>query len=261
MPNRNETGYTLPGKAESYWVATTPESNYPALSGDIRVDVAIIGGGIVGITSAFLLKEAGVSVAVIEADRILRGTTGHTTAKITSQHNLIYDSLISELGRGQAKQYADSNQAAIDKIEYIVRSWNIDCDFSYKPAYVYAGSEASAQKILDEVRAARSLGIPASFEGDLPLPFKTYGSVRFSHQAQFHPRKYLCALAREIEGDGCHIYEKTRALGIEGEGPVIVKTDRGNIKAENIIQATRFPIVDKPGELFKKNLNNRCHMY
>lgn len=157
MPNRNETGYTLPGKAESYWVATTPESNYPALSGDIRVDVAIIGGGIVGITSAFLLKEAGVSVAVIEADRILRGTTGHTTAKITSQHNLIYDSLISELGRGQAKQYADSNQAAIDKIEYIVRSWNIDCDFSYKPAYVYAGSEASAQKILDEVRAARSL--------------------------------------------------------------------------------------------------------
>lgn len=252
MPDQSKTGYGLPGKAESYWVVTTRESNYPALPGDIRVDVAIIGGGIVGITSAFLLKEAGVSVAVIEADRILKGTTGHTTAKITSQHSLIYDRLISEFGRGKAKQYAESNQEAIDRIEYIIRSWSIDCDFSHKPAYVYAGSEASAQKILDEVHAARSLGLPASFEGDLPLPFKTYGSIRFNRQAQFHPRKYLCALAREFEGDGCRIFEKTRALGIEGGGPFIVKTDRGNIKAENVIQATHFPIVDKPGELFKK---------
>lgn len=252
MPDQIETGYTLPGKAESYWVATTQESNYPALPGDIRVDVAIIGGGIVGITSAFILKEAGVSVAVIEADRVLKGTTGHTTAKITSQHDLIYDRLISELGRGKAKQYAESNQEAIDRIEYIVRSWDIDCDFSRKPAYVYAGSEDSAQKIIDEVHAARSLGLPASFEGDLPLPFKTFGSVQFSRQAQFHPRKYLCALAKEIEGNGCYIFEKTRALGIEGAGPVIVKTDRGNITAENIIQATHFPILDKPGELFKK---------
>lgn len=104
MPDQNKTDYALPGKAKSYWVATTPESNYPALSGDIRVDVAIIGGGIAGITSAFLLKEAGVSVAVIEADRIITGTTGNTTAKITSQHSLIYDRLISEFGRGQAKQ-------------------------------------------------------------------------------------------------------------------------------------------------------------
>lgn len=252
MPDQIKTGYTLPGKAESYWVATTQKSNYPALPGNIRVDVAIIGGGIVGITSAFLLKEAGISVAVIEADRILKGTTGHTTAKITSQHDLIYDRLISEFGRGKAKQYAESNQEAIDRIEYIVRSWDIDCDFSRKPAYVYAGSETSSQKIIDEVNAARSLGLPASFEGDLPFRFKTYGSVRFNRQAQFHPRKYLCALAKEIKGNGCYIFEKTRALGIEGGGPVIVKTDRGNITAENIIQATHFPILDKPGELFKK---------
>ena len=136
MANQKETDYTLPGRAESYWMATTPESNYPALPGDIRVDVAIIGGGIVGITSAFLLKQAGVSVAVIEADRIIKGVTGYTTAKITSQHNLIYNRLISELGRGKAKQYAESNQAAIEKIEYIVRSWDISCDFAIKPAHM-----------------------------------------------------------------------------------------------------------------------------
>jgi glycine/D-amino acid oxidase-like deaminating enzyme/nitrite reductase/ring-hydroxylating ferredoxin subunit len=252
MVNRNETDYILPGRAESYWMASTPESNYPSLPGDIHVEVAIIGGGIVGITSAFLLKRAGVAVAVIEADRIISGVTGYTTAKITSQHGLIYNKLISELGREKAKQYAESNQAAIDRIEYIVRSGEISCDFVNKPSYVYAGSEDSAQKILDEVRAARSLGLPASFESDLLLPFENYGSVRFSHQAQFHPRKYLCALAREIQGDGCHIFEETRAMGIEGGEPIVIKTDRGTVRADDVIQATHFPIVDKPGELFKK---------
>lgn len=252
MADQNESGYTLPGRAESYWIATTPESNYPALPGDIRVDVAILGGGIVGITSALLLKQAGVSVAVVEADRIIKGVTGYTTAKITSQHDLIYNRLISELGREKAKQYADSNQAAIEKIEYIVRSWDISCDFSHKPAYVYAGSQDSAQSILDEVRAAWSLGLPASFEESPPLPFETYGSVRFDNQAQFHPRKYLCAVAREIEGDGCYIFEKTRALGIEGGNPVVVKTDKGTVRADNVIQATHYPIVDKPGELSRR---------
>lgn len=252
MTNGKDTGYTLPGRAESYWLATTPESNYPVLPGDINVDVAIIGGGIVGITSAFLLKQAGVSVALIEAGRIITGVTGYTTAKITSQHDLIYNRLISQLGRGQAKQYAESNQAAIDRIEYIVRSWDISCDFAHKPAYIYAGSEDSEQKILDEVRAARSLGLPASFESNPPLPFETYGSVRFSNQAQFHPRKYLCAVAREIEGDGCYIFENTRALGIEGGSPVIIKTDKGTVRAGNVIQATHYPIVDKPGKLSEK---------
>ena len=136
---------------------------------------------------------------MIEADRILDGITGHTTAKVTSQHSLIYSRLISELGRGKAKQYAESNEAAIDMIEHTVRSWDISCDFTIKPSYVYTGSEDSAQNILNEVQAARSLGIPASFEGSLPLPFETYGSVRFNHQAQFHPRKYLCALARKMK--------------------------------------------------------------
>jgi glycine/D-amino acid oxidase-like deaminating enzyme/nitrite reductase/ring-hydroxylating ferredoxin subunit len=252
MTNGKDPGYSLPGRAESYWLATTPESNYPALSGDISVDVAIIGGGIVGITSAFILKQAGVSVAVIEADRIVKGVTGYTTAKITSQHNLIYNRLISQLGRGQAKQYAESNQAAIERIEYIVRSWGISCDFAHKPAYVYAGSEDSVQNIRDEVRAARSLGLPAWFEDSLPLPFETYGAIRFNNQAQFHPRKYLCALAREAEGDGCHIFEKTRALGIEGGEPVVIKTDKGTVRAGDVIQATHFPILDKPGELFKR---------
>jgi glycine/D-amino acid oxidase-like deaminating enzyme/nitrite reductase/ring-hydroxylating ferredoxin subunit len=261
MTNHNETDYVLPGKAESYWIATTPESSYPPISGDTHVDVAILGGGIVGITTAYLLKEAGVpSVAVIEADRIITGVTGHTTAKVTSQHGLIYDRLISKFGKQQAQQYAESNQAAIEKIASIVSSKGIDCDFVRKPAYVYASSEESVGDIRNEVDAAQNLGIPASFKADLPLPFKTYGAVCFGNQAQFHPRKYLCALAREIDGDGCHIFEKTRALKIEGGGPVTITTDKGTIKAHKVIQATHFPIHDKPGMLFQRLYQSRSYV-
>lgn len=261
MAHPKETDYTIPGRAESYWVASMPETKYSSLSGDINVDVAILGGGIVGITIAFLLKEEGVSsIAIIEADRILKGVTGHTTAKVTSQHNLIYDRLISKFGRRQAQQYADSNQAAIEKIASIVNSRGIDCDFVRKPAYVYADTEESAGKILNEVEAAQSLGLPASFEADLPLPFKTYGSIRFLNQAQFHPRKYLCALAKEIEGDGCHIFEKTRALKIEGDGPVTITTDQGTVRAHKVIQATHYPFHDKPGFFFQRLYQSRSYV-
>ena len=261
MAAQTENDYILPGRAESYWIATTPESNYSSLSGEIRVDVAILGGGIVGITTAFLLKEAGtLSIAVIEADKILDGVTGHTTAKVTSQHHLIYDYLLSKFGRRQAKQYAESNQAAIEKIASIIGSRNIACDFARKPAYVYAGSKESTGKILNEIEAAKSLGLPASFREELPLPFKTYGSIRFDNQAQFHPKKYLCALAREIEGDGCHIFERTRALKIEGNGPFTITTDRGTVRAHKVIQATHFPINDKPGMMFQRLYQSRSYV-
>jgi glycine/D-amino acid oxidase-like deaminating enzyme/nitrite reductase/ring-hydroxylating ferredoxin subunit len=260
MTSKQEAHYSLPGTPESYWIATTPESHYPIQTEDVEADVAIIGGGIVGITSALLLKEAGLSVAVVEAGRILHGVSGQTTAKITSQHHLIYDRLISHFGKEQALQYAESNQAAIGKIASLVKSHSIDCDFLRKPAYVYAGSRGSVENIHREAEAAQSLGIPASFEENLPLPFETHGAVRFSNQAQFHPRKYLCALSRQIPGNGCHIFENTRALEIEGEGPVRIKTDKGTVNAQDIVQATHFPINDKPGMLFSKLHQSRSYV-
>jgi len=261
MTRKQETDYTLPGTPESYWIATTQESHYPALTGDIEADVAIIGGGIVGITSALLLKQAGLSVALIEAGRILHGVSGQTTAKVTSQHHLIYDRLISDFGEDQALQYAESNQAAIEQIASLVSSQNIDCDFLRKPAYIYAGSGDSVEKIRREVKAASSLGIPASFEETLPLPFETYGSVRFDNQAQFHPRKYLCALSRKIPGDGCHIFENARIHKIEGEGPISVRTEsNGIVMAKNVIQATHYPFHDIPGMLFSKLHQSRSYI-
>ncbi len=261
MESKREYDYILPGRAESYWLATVPEPSYPALKGDIRVDIAIIGGGIAGLTTAYLLKEAGFSsIAVIEAGRILRGVTGHTTAKVTSQHSLIYDRLLSKFGKRQAQQYAESNQAALEKIASIVASKKIDCDFVRKPSYVYAGSEDSTNKIQNEAQTARNLGLPASFEENLPLTFKTYGAVRFNNQAQFHPVKYLNALAEEIHEDGCHIFENTRALKIEGEEPVTITTDKGTIRARKVVQATHYPIHDRPGLFFQRLYQSRSYV-
>jgi len=151
----------LPGRAESYWMATSPETGFPPLDGDGRVDVTVIGGGIAGITTAFLLKQAGLTVALIESRRIVTGATGNTTAKITSLHRLIYADLIDRFGSRKARQYADANQAGIEKVVSLVREYNIPCSFARKPAYTYADSEESREAVAAEADAARSLGLPA----------------------------------------------------------------------------------------------------
>ncbi|NMA88136.1 MAG: FAD-binding oxidoreductase, partial [Methanoculleus bourgensis] len=187
-PERNDG---LPGVAESYWVATSPETGFPPLDGHGRVDVTVIGGGIAGITTAFLLKRAGLTVALLDAGRIVKGATGYTTAKITSLHRLIYRDLIDRFGSTKARQYADANQAGIEMIASLVREYNIPCSFERKPAYTYAESEESRDSVAAEADAARSLHLPAAFVDDVPLPGRTYGAVILENQAQFHPRNYL----------------------------------------------------------------------
>ena len=145
--NRNVNAFTVP--PQSYWAASTGSTDYPALEEDIKVDVAIVGGGLVGVTAAYLLKQENISVAIIEADRIGQGTTGHTTAKITSQHSLIYDKLIKHLGREKSRQYAEANEYAITFIEKLVKKNKIDCDFSRQAAYVYTQSDQYIKQIED----------------------------------------------------------------------------------------------------------------
>ena len=140
MMNKNELnnspdGAELPGRPVSLWLATTPETNFPAMEKEATVDVAVIGGGIAGIATAFLLKQAGVTVAVVEAGRVVESVTGNTTAKITSLHALIYDYLISQFGEDKARRYAEAQQAAIEKIASLVTEHSIDCDFRRADAY------------------------------------------------------------------------------------------------------------------------------
>lgn len=244
-----------------YWIVSTAETNYPVLDEDITVDVAIVGGGIVGITSAYLLVNEGLKVAVIEANKILHGTTGHTTAKITSQHSLIYARLVKEKGEDLAHQYADANETAIHTIADLIEKNNIDCDFMWRPAYIYTQSDRYLRDIEDEAEAASRLGIQASLLNEIPLPFAVKSALRYDGQAQFHPLKYLKALVPQILDKGSYIFEQTRAINIEKGKDYLVITHTGKkVSAPRVIVASHFPFFDGGGLYFTRIYNERSYV-
>ena len=241
------TGAESVRQDDSLWLTTTPSTNYAPLDGDHRVDAVVVGGGIAGLSTAIALKDAGRSVAVVEAGRIVEGTTGHTTAKLTAQHGLIYDYLESRFGTERARQYAEANQAGIEEVASRVDRLGIDCDFRRRPAYTYTESIEDLEAIHREVDTARRLGLPASYTESVGLPFDVEGAVRFDEQAEFHPRKFLLAIAAAIHGDGCAVYEQTRALDVDRGATVRVETDRGEIRADDVVVASHFPFFDRAG--------------
>jgi glycine/D-amino acid oxidase-like deaminating enzyme/nitrite reductase/ring-hydroxylating ferredoxin subunit len=238
---------------ESLWIATTEGPEFAALNGAPEVDGAVLGAGITGLTTALLLKTAGLRVAIIEASGICLGKTGHTTAKVTSQHGLIYDTLSSKFGDDGARGYGEANQAALELIERLVASHAIECDFERRPSYVYTEQDAQVSQLEQEARAAQTAGLPAHYTEETDLPWPVKAAVRFDDQAQFHPRRYCLALARLIEGDGCSVFEHTRALDVEEGSPCVVKTDRGDVRAAFVVVATQIPFLDRGGFFAK------CH--
>jgi glycine/D-amino acid oxidase-like deaminating enzyme/nitrite reductase/ring-hydroxylating ferredoxin subunit len=250
MSNEKQTKHQpeaqLSGKAESLWTETSSSTTYPSLEQGRQVDVALVGGGLAGITAAYFLKRAGFSVAVIEAMRIGAGTSGNTTAKITALHGLKYVFLQSHFGKQGAKIYADSHQWAIEEIAQIIRQEQIACDFHRSAAYTYTQSDEQVEEIHKEVAAAQEAGLAASFvDAVSTLPFPIKGAVQCANQAYFHPRKFLLELAERIEGDGSFLFEQTRVITIQEGEPCEVVTEKGNIRAKDVIIATNFPIDDK----------------
>ncbi len=232
---------------ESLWVATSEKTNYPALEQDIKVDVVIVGGGITGISCGYLLKNEGLRVAVVEWKNVAQGATGHTTAKVTTQHRLIYNRLYQTRGLEQAEQYAEANKAALAFINKTILDNNISCDHSTLPAYVYTEREDYVQKLWDEAEVAQRLGLQAEFIDQKPFFLQEpKAAVKFERQAQFHPRKYALKIAEKIPGNGCHVFEHTKVVNIEKGKPYIVKTDRkATITADFVIMATQYPLVHK----------------
>lgn len=231
----------------SLWVESAPQPSYPTLPGSAQADVVVVGGGIVGLTTALLLKEAGLSVVLIDAGRVGAQVSGHTTAKVTSQHGLRYEYLIQQFGEQAARTYAESNQAAIAQIAGIIERLGIDCDFERLPSFLYTRDGARADELRREAEAADGLGLPARYVEDVPLPYPTVGAVRFEDQAQFHPYRYLIALAAAVDGGNGSIFEQTRALAVRGERPRRVITDRGTVTARDVVIATNLPFLDRGG--------------
>lgn len=252
---------SYPDEPISYWISSTDDTNYPVLNDDITVDIAIVGGGISGITAAYLLKNEGLKVAVIEADMILHGTTGHTTAKVTSQHGIIYSNIKNSLGNEMAKQYSSANENAIKVIEDLVAKNNIDCDFEHESSYVYTQDDKYIKQIQDEASTAADLGIKASYIEECPLPFKIKAAVRFDDQAKFHPLKYLLALSKNIPGDGSYIFEQTRAVDIEKHDKLAVVCENGKkVTAKKIIIASHYPFYNFEGFYFARIYPERSYV-
>jgi glycine/D-amino acid oxidase-like deaminating enzyme/nitrite reductase/ring-hydroxylating ferredoxin subunit len=238
---------------ESLWIADTEELGFGVPEGSVEVDAAVLGAGIAGLTTGLLLKNAGLRVAVLEADGICRATTGHTTAKVSAQHGLIYNTLSSKFGDDGARAYAEANMAALDLIEGLVREHGIDCDWERRPAYAYTEQDSQVSQIQREVEAARKAGLPASYTEATDLPWRVKAAVRFDDQAQFHPRSYCLALARLIDGDGSRLYQRTRALDVEEGSPCVVKTEHHDVRAAYVVVATHLPFLDRGGFFAK------CH--
>lgn len=236
---------TLPGRATSLWLDTTPKTAYPPMPDGATVDVAILGGGIVGLTAAQALVRAGKSVAVLEARRIVADVTGHTTAKVTALHTLIYRQLIDTFGEEKARLYGEANLAAIEHIAATVDALGIDCDFARTEAYTYAEDEEAAKQVRDEVEAAQQLGLPVTLVSETPLPFPVVAAIRMDNQAHFHPRKYLLAVAEDFVRAGGLLFEETRVLNYTDGDPCTVETGRGELRARDVVVASHFPLADR----------------
>ena len=234
---------------QSIWSASCKLPKREVLNKDIEINTLVIGAGMAGILTAYMLKQNGVDVVLIDAGEVAGGNTKNTTAKITSQHDLIYDKLISEFGEDKAKQYAKANELAIKKYKEIINERNIDCDFEEKSAYVYSLTDTN--KIKKEVDAAKKLGIDAEFVEKIDLPLEIKGAVKFNNQAQFNPIKFLHDISKDLT-----IYEDTRALEIKEN---LVTTNRGNISAKHIVVATHYPIMNAPGYYFMKMHQERSY--
>lgn len=223
----------------SYWNATAAAPTFPELEGDHAVDVAIIGGGIVGVTTARLLKDRGLTVAVVEARQVGREVTGKSTAKVTSQHSIIYHTLVQKFGEDRARIYAEAQETALRRIEALAGQYGIDCSLEVKPAYTYTQQEKYVPEIEKEVEIARKLGLPASLVRESGLPFPVLAAMRFNNQAQFHPTRYVAGLAETLPGDGCHVFEHSRVMEWE---PDRIETARGRVSARHVVMATHMPL-------------------
>lgn len=254
------SNHKMPQYPEPYW----REESLPAfekLSGDAQTEIGIVGGGITGITAGYLLAKEGFKVTILEAGNILNGTTGHTTAKVTAQHGLIYDELISHFGEEKTRLYYEASNNAIEFIRNTASEKQIDCDFSNEDAIIYAISDKYAKKVEKEWEAYEKLGINGQLTDTIPFNISTKAVLAMHNQAQFHPLKYLKRLLKDFIDLGGTVYENTTAVNVEEGGlPDIVTREGHRLKCKFVISASHFPFADMKGFYFARLYPERSYV-
>ena len=240
----------------SYWVSSTKNFEIKnQIDDNYLVDVCIVGAGLAGLSCAYYLKKNGVKVIVVDKSDVGEKTSGHTTAKITLQHGLIYDYLIKTFGYDFALNYFRANEEAISNIKNIIDTENINCDFEYKSNYIYTTSEQELTKIYNEIKAVNSLANDdyVQFVKETSLPFKIAGAIETKNQAQFHPRKYLKGLTKTIENLGGLIFTNSTAYDVQKfDNGYITYVNDYTIKSKYIVVASHYPFINFPGFYFSK---------
>jgi glycine/D-amino acid oxidase-like deaminating enzyme/nitrite reductase/ring-hydroxylating ferredoxin subunit len=233
----------------SYWIASQELPVFPTIQDDLEVDVAIVGGGLTGITAAYLLKQAGAKVVVLERQRCACADTGHTTAHLTFVTDLRLHQVVRKFGKDAGKAFWDAGAAAIDQIHDIVRDEEIDCEFKWVPGYLHAslhdrGGTNDRDSLQHDADLAQELGFGGEFIEAAPYCNKP--AVRFPHQAKFHPRKYLAALLRTISGDGSHVFENSEVTEFNDK-PLSLKVGGRKVRCKFMFIATHTPLMGNAG--------------
>ena len=247
----------------SYWIQSTKNLKLnEKITNNYETDVCIIGAGLAGLSTGYYLAKEGVNVIILDKDNIGQKVSGNTTAKITLQHNLIYDYLIKSFGTDFAMKYFKSNKEAISNIKKIIDDENIECDFEYQDNYVYTTNQDDITKIHNEIKAINSLSnilnsnekdIFADFVTSCNLPFKICGAIKVKDQAQFHPLKYMFGLSKAIKNKGGIIFTNSLVTDVkQKDGVYTTYTDKHFIKSKYIVIASHFPFKDFPGFYFSK---------
>ncbi len=241
---------------QSLWMGTASTHGYPCFSGDARCDIAVVGAGLTGVTTALLLGKTGLDVTVLEADTVGYGTSGRTTAKVTLQHGLCYQTLTEN----RAQSYFEANTAGAHLIESLIGEYAIACDYEKQPAYVYTLDENEIPRIEKEMRAYEKLGIPGRIVTETALPFQVKAALLMENQAQFHPLKYLYALEQAAEAAGVKIHEHSPVIGMDREDACVLHTPNGKLIADTVVLATNYPLVEFPGHFFLRLHQERSYI-
>lgn len=245
----------LEGTQQSFWKIQAGRVNYPKLTADLEVDTAVIGGGISGVLTAYLLAKAGKSVAIVEAREFSAGSTGGTTAKLSSQHQLVYHEILERDGLETAKQFYEANEDGRKLIESIIKEHNIDCDFSEEDAYVFTQDGSHTDNLKEEAKAYDEIGIDGGMTTSLPIDINVDSALVMRKQAQFQPVKFIYGLLKVIEELGGKVIQHTRYMDKEYHDDYLVLTTDTPFKitCKQVVLATLFPVED-PHSFYSKTM-------